>query len=324
MAQRFMSRVKPEERQLKLHKNFWAITCYFNPIGYGRRLTNYRIFRERLAVPLVTVELSHHHQFELRPADADILVQLHCEDVLWQKERLLNIALQSVPSDCNTVAWLDCDMIFESNDWVARADELLERFKIVFPFTHLYELPKDRLPEDADSRKSTAYSLVYALQNGIAPPEVLRGNMLLNQRIASGGAGVTRRDILEKHGFYDACVMGSGCRAMACAALGRFDDAIHFLRMNRNWADHYLAWAKPYFDTVEGNVACLDGGMFHLWHGERIHRQYGERHRLLMEFNFDPCKDIFIDEKGCWRWRKNSSGAQELVRRYLESRREDG
>ena len=43
----------------------WAITCYFNPTGYRRRLQNYRAFRERLNVPLVTVEQSFSGQFSL-------------------------------------------------------------------------------------------------------------------------------------------------------------------------------------------------------------------------------------------------------------------
>ena len=103
----------------------WGITCYFNPIGYRTRLANYRIFRERLIVPLITVELSRDADFHLRPGDADILVQIKCRDLLWQKERLLNIGLQSLPHDCHTVAWLDCDTVFESDDWPERASNLL-------------------------------------------------------------------------------------------------------------------------------------------------------------------------------------------------------
>ena len=34
----------------------WAITAYFNPVGYRRRLWNYRFFRKQLSLPLVTVE----------------------------------------------------------------------------------------------------------------------------------------------------------------------------------------------------------------------------------------------------------------------------
>jgi hypothetical protein len=38
--------------------DFWGITSYFNPAGYVRRRANYRRFRDRLGIPLVTVELS--------------------------------------------------------------------------------------------------------------------------------------------------------------------------------------------------------------------------------------------------------------------------
>ena len=78
-------------------KDFWAITCYFNPIGYRRRLENYRVFRQRLKLPLVAVELSFDKRFELAAGDAEILVQVHSPSILWQKERLLNVALKSVP-----------------------------------------------------------------------------------------------------------------------------------------------------------------------------------------------------------------------------------
>jgi hypothetical protein len=300
----------------------WGITCYFNPIGYRRRLENYRIFRKKLIVPLLTVESSQNNDYHLRPGDADILVQVKSQDLLWQKERLFNIGLQSLPRDCDTVAWLDCDVVFESDDWPERASNLLETYKIVMPFKFMYELPKVGLPDGDDSERPVKYSLMYALASGMSPN--LRGNILLKERIAAGMAGVARRAILEKHGFYDACVMGSGDRAMASAALGRFDDAIHYLQMNPNWAKHYLAWAQPFFDTVRGSVSYLDEGLSHLWHGELENRQYAERHAFLKELGFDPAKDIVIDGNGCWRWNQPGSDMNGCVLRYFQSRREDG
>ena len=75
----------------------WAITSYFNPAGYNTRLANYRAFRARLKVPLVTVEASFDGRVQLRAGDAEILVQRTARDVLWQKERLLNVALGFLP-----------------------------------------------------------------------------------------------------------------------------------------------------------------------------------------------------------------------------------
>ena len=84
----------------------WAITAYFNPAGFHNRLRNYRVFRENLGAPLVAVEFSHEGRFELCATDADILLQIAGGDVMWQKERLLNLALASLPSDCTHVAWI--------------------------------------------------------------------------------------------------------------------------------------------------------------------------------------------------------------------------
>ena len=55
----------------------WAITAYFNPVGYKRRLSNYRMFRANLGAPLATVELSFDGRFELTERDADLLIQIH-------------------------------------------------------------------------------------------------------------------------------------------------------------------------------------------------------------------------------------------------------
>lgn len=272
----------------------------------------------------MAVELSHNGHFQLRPEDAEILVQIECKDLLWPKERLLNVALQSVPRDCRIVAWLDCDVVFEEPDWTERTAGLLEKFKIVEPFSLAYETAKDKSPGEPGSKREEGYSLMYALAHQVVPPEILRGNMRVEKRISSGLAWVARREVLDQHGFYDACIMGSGNRAIACAALGRFDDAIHYLQMNPIWAKHYMEWAQPYFDTVQGSVGYTDGGLFHLWHGELENRRYAERHEYLSKCGFDPTKDVYIDDNGAWRWSGAKTEMEKYIRDYFQSRREDG
>ena len=114
-----------------MNSDLWAITSYFNPCGYRRRLKNYHLFRSRLGVPLVAVELAYGESFELSPDDADIVIQVRAGDVMWQKERLLNLAIQRVPDSAESIAWLDADIVFVENDWAARAVELLKNS----PFT---------------------------------------------------------------------------------------------------------------------------------------------------------------------------------------------
>jgi hypothetical protein len=123
--------------------NLWAITCYFNPAGYKRRIENYHLFRQCLMVPLVTVELSFDGNFQLRREDAEVLVQIHGGDVMWQKERLLNLALKWVPNACDKIAWLDCDVVFGSDDWVDRASQALDEFPLLPLFHERHDFPSN-------------------------------------------------------------------------------------------------------------------------------------------------------------------------------------
>lgn len=305
----------------------WAITCYFNPVGYSRRLENYRVFRRRLTIPLVTVELSFDGNFQLCNEDADILVQIHGGDVMWQKERLLNIALQRVPKNCDKIAWLDCDIVFGSEDWAEQASRALDAFVLVHLFHERHDLPRHATACDLHcwSAPPTSYSVVAKLAAGEASPEDLfLANAPVERGSTAGLAWASRRQVLENHGLYDACILGTGDRAMLCAGLGKLDYGARATLMNDRWRRHYLAWARPYSESVRGRVGSLRGPLFHLWHGEIEDRQYEERYRRLQAFDFDPFNDIALDHGGCWRWNSDKKALHAFVRSYFESRHEDG
>ena len=307
----------------------WAITSYFNPIGFARRLANYRVFRERLSVPLVTVELARSRErFQLRPGDADILIQLVGDDLLWQKERLLNIALQSVPAPCRKIAWPDCDVVFERPDWGQLVSAALEQSPFVQTFATFSDLgPAARFnngqpPADV---LGGGESLAYRLSNGETVEELFqphRGNRLKRGR-ALGMAWAARRDLLERHGLYDACILGSGDKAIALAALGHFD-LVTSLEMNHRQIAHYLTWAQPFFADVRGRVGHVEGRVYHLWHGDLIDRQHRQRLVHFAEFGFNPFNDVVRDDADCWRWRTDREDVRGYLQQYFESRREDG
>ena len=305
----------------------WAITCYFNPVGYRRRLENYRLFHQRLAIPLVTVELAFDGAFQLGTADADILVQIHGRDVMWQKERLLNIALEWVPKHCDKIAWLDCDIVFGDEGWAEETGRALDTSAVVHLFHERHDLPRHATVDDLHSwsAPATSYSVVSKLATGEASPEDLfSANAPLEHGSTAGLAWAARRQILEEHRLYDACILGTGDRAILCAALGKLDFGARATRMNDRWRRHYLSWARPYSESVMGRVGWVPGRLFHLWHGELEDRQYGERHGRLQAFDFDPFDDIALDDGGCWRWNSDKKALHAFVRSYFESRNEDG
>jgi hypothetical protein len=244
---------------------------------------------------------------------------------MWQKERLLNIGVRWVPSACSKIAWLDCDVIFGSDEWVERAIRALDEFSLLHLYQERHNLPRDVKPDELSAWQipPTAQSVVHKINTGEATPEDLfLSNAPLERRTTAGLAWASRRDVLEKHGLYDACILGSGDRAILCAALGKFDYGIRATLMNSRRVEHYMKWAQPFFDDVRGRVGSIQGRLFHLWHGEIKDRQYEERHRGLE--NFDPFTDISLDNNGCWRWSSDKTELHALVRHYFNGRNEDG
>lgn len=302
--------------------HLWAITCYFNPAGYRSRLTNYRIFRRSLKSPLITVELSSAADFALQPGDADVLVQIHGGDILWQKERLLGIALRHVPDRCNYVAWLDCDVVFERPDWDELARLALQRFPIVQLFRRRCNLTRDAVANGLDLGQID--SSVLSMGYKIVQHQVTADDLRIPGASTTGIAWAARAEVLRDHGLYDACILGSGDRALVCAAVGECSSAVDGLQMTAPQAEHYLQWARPFSETIAGRVGYIDGRIFHLWHGALAHRRYVRRFQGLRIFEFDPFVDIAKDASLVWRWNSDKRPMHEYVRRYFETRHEDG
>lgn len=303
----------------------WAITAYFNPARYARRLANYRVFREHLAVPLVAVELAFDGEFQLARDDADLLIQLRGTDLMWQKERLLNLALEALPPRCRSVAWLDCDIVFGSDDWAARAERKLEQIPLLQPFRQARYLTEEApvgefRPEDA---KSDRFSIASLSASGVPVTSWLiePGGRPLP---AVGLAWAARRAVLDRHRFYDACIIGGGDRAIIAAADGTPREFAESRHMQGSFLGHYLRWASSFRTEGADANGFIDGEVFHLWHGTTRNRAYTDRHAGLGRFDFDPLRDIAMSENGTWRWNSDKPEMHAYVRDYLLSRQEDG
>ena len=296
----------------------WAITSYFNPVGFKRRLSNYRIFRANLAVPLVTVELSFDGRFELTDDDADILIQLSGGAVLWQKERLLNIAIKSVPQNAKNIAWLDCDVIFERPDWMHEAEQKLSEANVVQLYSELVDLGPEGYQPSIQHVPPSGHGIVsLGLRQQNAPTE---GDVRFS---LPGLAWAARKEILEEHGFYDAMIIGSGDSSIFHAMHGRFDHELGRRLLTKAHEEHYLMWARPYHRTVRGKVNNVAGRICHLYHGKFVNRRYRSRHDLLAELGFDPDLDLRIGANGAWHWARPRPDLEDFLRKYFLSRAED-
>jgi hypothetical protein len=303
----------------------WAITTYFNPRGYDRRRRAYTEFRRRLAVKLVTVEYSTTGDFVLEPGDADILVQVSGQSILWQKERLLNIGIRNLPDSARYVAWVDCDIVFLDALWPQRLKACLDEVPVAQCYSGFHDLARSETADDYDSAQNRLFNpsvaRLLAEGNWPLPPST----QWVPRGVGLGLAWAARREVLDRHGLYDALIIGSGDRAMFAAGTGRFHDATEPLRLSPDQAEHYLAWAGPYHDTVQGRIGCVEGQILHLWHGATENRRYLERHQDLARLSFNPSRDIQIDASGCWEWTNTATPSlRSLLQSYFAARNEDG
>ena len=311
-----------------VEQTFWAITSYFtfdDPPGAKRRLHAYREFRRRLSLPLVTVELSQDGAFDLCLFDAEVLIQIPDGALLWQKERLLNVALEALPARCDMVAWIDCDLVLPLQDWPIQTRRLLEQYALVQPFRELYFLATDQQPGPGlHLDPSTAhYSAASRWAQGTVPEEFFRtrGATGILFRCAAGGAWAAHRETLGKHGIYDAMIMGPGDKAVFCAACGRIDDMVRAYRMSSRQRAHYERWAKPFFETVQGRAAFVDGEALHLWHGDLSARYYAKRYQGFERYDFDPYTDVVLNREGAWCWNSDKPALHDFAASYFELRR---
>jgi hypothetical protein len=307
-------------------QELWAIACYFNPMGWQRRLDNFRRFRRALTVPLLAVELSYRGEYELQSDDATRLLRLRGHDVMWHKERLLNLAVAALPEGCRVVAWLDGDVLFRDDDWPHAALKALERVSLVQLFRRArYTGPGFLLTGDP-SIVWDRPGLGAGIDAGLTPLECLLhpSPEVRPKTYATGLAWAARRDLLLRHGFYEASIVGGGDRAFVCAGLGCFDYVIRSHHLNPRQTDHYHAWARPFHASVRGMVGAIDGEILHLWHGDRSDRGYGARHDGLARFDFDPRTDIAPEPGGVYRWASPKPDLHAFVAHYFASRREDG
>ena len=311
-------------RELQDGASVWAITCYFNPAGYKTRRANYTVFRQHLSLPLVTVELSFGEGFELGPTDADRLVQINVGDIMWQKERLLNLALEHLPDHCSNVVWLDCELVFERKDLGAAIEAELERYPLIQPFSSVIDLKanvgvNESLEGNFEKERSSMGWLIK--QNKI---DYRESKTDMKDHYSPGHAWGVRRDLIEEVGFYEGMILGSSDFAMAKAAFGKTEDVERVFLMNEHQTHHYSEWAGRWYDLVDGSIGVVEGEIRHLWHGNLDDRGYTTRYVGLSEHDFNPYQDIRINDQGSLSWNSDKPKLHQFCRDYFRSRKEDG
>jgi hypothetical protein len=318
----------------------WVVTSFYNPAGYQRRIQNFFAFRRHLNAQLLVVELAEPGRHQLDSGDADKVVKVTGDDLIWQKERLLNIAISALPKEAKYVAWVDCDVIFDKPGWVVEAQSILENGA---DFVQLFEtakhLPPEVQPTDISPGKCRTEQPIVFEQSFAAA--VASGNYFSPEKrqtrveaesgiggtgsppVAHGMAWAGTRRLLEDIGLYDACIVGGGDLAMSLGIIG----CAHKLEMRRPMTDehtrHYLSWAQKLNGSASVKLGFLPGTIYHCWHGRFARRNYRSRHETLKHLGFNPYDHLLKSENGTWNWAHHAGDLKKAVSSYFFERQED-
>lgn len=292
-----------------------AITCFFNPAAFKNNLNNYLQFKDymrQIGCPLYSVELAFGDSpFELEPDE--FTWQIRTNDVMWHKERLLNLVEKRVPERFTKIIWTDSDLVWpDQPDWFEHTSRLLDRYKIVQPYSV--------------SEYMTPHGAVEFFKEGVISVQKQHRDPFDYWQHHPGFVWAARREFFTKFGLYDRPILGAGDAYMAFAFLGnprkvleRYTD--RFSMCSGLVAD-FMKWAEPVTTYVNGSVSFVATKIQHKWHGSRKERRYHERMSLIKDFL--PERDLVPDSNGLWAWSDQVKPEfKRALRDYFPARNED-
>lgn len=319
------TQVNSKSFQRYQNASLWAVTAFFSGEKPSVRLRNFAQFRAALLrqnVPLACIELrAPGSKFLLREGDAELLLQLHGETDLWQKECLLNTAIRALPPSCDKVCWLDSDVLFLDDTWAQRTSEVLTQKQIVQAYETVFRAPPEVEAQQVFARDFDWDSVPFAYQN---PQGCLLHSALYLQSTEQKGpwtpgyAWAARRSLLESLGLFEYCIIGGADQIICDGVLGtrlREHGYYSLPQFHSLLQEHQ----QSLYEAVGGAAGYVPGRIVHLHHGSWSSRRYTDRVGILAEHDFSPERDI-VKQNGIWQWANASKELQHAVREYFRGR----
>jgi hypothetical protein len=275
------------------------VTFHYNPARRQRLRDTYTEWAATIGHPFECWELA----FDEPEIPGSIAIRGDAGNVLWQKERLINLAISQLPAEVEYVAWIDHDLIFDNPAWLDIAIDMIRRgVDVVQLFSEVAY--QDREGSVSQRRRGSIAGWQATGTIGDTAP---------------GGAWMASRAWLDSiGGLYEnnICVGGDATflHAVTKCKTNYVDRQAPKLR------DDCLAYAA----RVTAKVGYVPGAVRHLWHGDRANRQYLSRDEILSRHGFDPAVQLCIGESGLLELANEPDGLAGEIARYFADRRDDG
>jgi DNA-directed RNA polymerase subunit RPC12/RpoP len=321
-------------------KEFAAVACFFNPGGSRNRVKNFKRFLAGLqpsGVRCLVVELAFgNNDFVI--TDYDDVIQIRTDDVLWHKERLLNIGIQQLLSEgYQKIAWLDGDITFAKPDWPREISRRLDESNLVQVFETIGIATHDQGPPMV-----APCAIRYHKETGeLYQQPAHRGMQMLKGILKGGQSGfgwAARAEVFQQVQLFEHAVVGGGDKLMYIASLvddyttNSFKALTHskfpcakcgHKNLSVPYTAAYEDWARRWASAVDGKVDYARLHITDMFHGKRSDRGYMARHDILYRNGYNPAEDLVEEGPGCFTWAPGRDDLGREIEAYFLSRRED-
>lgn len=308
----------------------YVVTCISNPVRYNSRYKLYKQFAKHMedsGAILYTIEMAFgNRDFVITESSNPHHIQVRCNDEIWHKENLINIAVSRLPADWKHMAWVDADVAFTRPDWVKETVEELQHYNIVQMFTHAQDLGPDYQPMAVHTGFAYNYRTHGLVKEWVGPcPDEMESNVGGHP----GYAWAINRETLEGlGGLIDFAILGAADRHMACALVNRVEDSFFHSsepdgEMSEVLKQMLYDWQARCKEFVNGNFGYVKTSLVHYWHGNKKKRGYDYRWKILRDNQYNPLTDIRKDLQGLIRLTGNKPQLRDDIKAYFRRRSED-
>jgi hypothetical protein len=307
-----------------VNTNLYIITPIFNPFDFQSRIRLYRNFARHMedsGARLFTIEAAFGDRaFQVTTADNPMNCQVRTNQILWHKERMINLAvarLLHVVPDARFLGWYDADVTFANPDWAAEVTHKLTHLSVIQPFATAINL---------DSSDGYMWNCPSSMRSFIQGRGFHQDPPLPVSYTYKGHPGLawnlTREAFDGLGGLYDGCIAGSADTIMSNAFKG--DWSVYLpARQSQPMMDSMAAWQEKANKYVRGRLGFTRGCLLHHWHGASGDRGYEQRWSITSFHRYDPNVDIVLDSNGLYKWAGNKPRLEDDIRLSLGARNED-
>lgn len=295
-------------------KELAVVCCFFNACHYQNRIKNYKIFRKEIlktGIRFLTVELAFgNDEFELTDFPEVIQLRTAKENILWQKESLLNIGIQKlIDEEFKKIVWMDADIIFEDKNWIENISRELDKNPVCQGYENIYREENN----DMEISSIKYFNDTGRISDGVPVP---------------GGVWAARSEILKKILLYDGTILGGGDTffLFGCYCYDTLKEnqvKKFFKQFHPELRNHYFKWAEKLGSLVKGNVGYAKNSIKILHHGNTKNKKHKERFKILAFYDFNPEIDIKKGKNLICEWASDKPELHKKVKEYFYSRKED-